>query len=430
MNAKDDITTPRHLAWRWLVNVRERDQDLDSGTPKGVTRLEARDRAFVRLMVMTALRRYGQIDALLAQFLKSPITDKAKGLTSLLHLGIAQLAFLDVAPHAAVSTTVDIAKTIRPGNFSGLVNAVLRRYVREGAPLIATQVAEHLNTPDWLWQSWSTAYGPDSAKAIASAHLREAPLDLTVRRNTADWADRLGGSVVGVSSVRLEKSGGIEALPGFSDGAWWVQDAAATLPVQLLGDVSGQRVLDLCAAPGGKTAQLIVAGAEVYSVDQNESRMKRLTQNMKRLGMRADTSVADALVFEAVEPFDAVLLDAPCTATGTIRRHPDILLKRTPDDVCIMSDRQAALLTHAATLVKSGGEIIFATCSLQPEEGPDLIKRILATVPALQRKPLQPGEYGLKPNWITSEGDLRTLPCQRADIGGMDGFFAARLVKV
>jgi len=430
MNAKDDITTPRHLAWRWLVNVRDRGADLDAAMPKGLSRLESRDRAFVRLMVLTALRRHGQIDALLATFLKSPISDSAKGLTALLHLGIAQLSFLDVAPHAAVSTAVDIAKTLRPGKFSGLVNAVLRRCVREGAALIAEQDAAVLNTPDWLMDSWVSVYGAETAHQIAAAHQIEAPLDITIRRDPAKWADRLGGSVVGPASVRLVKSGAVEGLEGYRDGAWWVQDVAATLPVRLLGDVSDQRVLDMCAAPGGKTAQLITQGADVTALDQSQPRMKRLVENMQRLGMRPETHIVDALAFSSDERFDAVLLDAPCSATGTIRRHPDIPMKRTPDDGQSMSHHQAMLLRHAATLVKPGGTIIFATCSLQPEEGPGVVGRVLSEISTLQRAPLSSGEFGLNADWITPDGDLRTLPSHMAANGGMDGFFAARLTKV
>jgi 16S rRNA (cytosine967-C5)-methyltransferase len=430
MNAKTDKNhDPRRIAVAWLAAVRD-GADLDAARPAAFARLESRDRGFARLLVMTALRRRGQIEALLDTFLDKRPPAKAAEAVALLHLGVAQLAFLETPPHAAVSTAVALAKTIAKGRFAGLVNAVLRRCARDGAGLIAAQDAARLNTPDWLWRSWAEAYGDAAARALADAHLGEAPLDVTVKADAAAWADRVGGAVVGPATVRVPAAGAVEALPGYADGAWWVQDRAAALPAAVLGDVGGLRVLDLCAAPGGKTAQLAAAGARVTAVDRDPRRMERLTENLRRLGLFAETRVADALTLAPDgEPFDAVLLDAPCSATGTIRRHPDLPWRRRPGDIDAMAAVQRDLLTRAATLVRPGGRIVFATCSLQPQEGAVVVDAVLAGDAPLVRDPVTAND-AVNANWITDAGDVRTLPCFEAETGGMDGFFVARLARV
>jgi 16S rRNA (cytosine967-C5)-methyltransferase len=246
------------------------------------------------------------------------------------------------------------------------------------------------------------------------------------------WCDRLGATLLPTGSLRLPLDGLIESLPGFAEGAWWVQDAAAALPARLLGDVAAKRVIDLCAAPGGKTAQLVQAGAEVTAVDRSPARNKRLHENLARLDLAAQIVVADAAEWTH-DAFDAVLLDAPCTATGTIRRHPDIAWLKQEQDITTLTALQDRLLRRATSLLKPGGTLVYCTCSLEPEEGELAIARLLAGESALRRAPIMGSEVAGRAELITPAGDLRTLPCHlpHADprMAGMDGFFAARLIK-
>jgi 16S rRNA (cytosine967-C5)-methyltransferase len=386
--------------------------------------LEPRDRAFARLLVTTALRRLGQIDALLDQFMR--VRPKAIRVHNLLRLGAAQLLFLDTPAHAAVAETVALASGPH-GYARGLINAVLRRIAREGKAHLAGQHAARLNTPDWLWGSWSTAYGEPIARAVAEANLAEPPLDLSVKSDPEGWAARLGGEHLSGNTVRRSAGGAIEDLPGYDAGAWWVQDAAAALPARLLGEVHGRTVIDLCAAPGGKTAQLAAAGADVIAVELSDRRAPRLRSNLQRLQLDARIEVADALAWRPPRPVGHVLLDAPCTATGTIRRHPDIAWHKTPADVTRMAELQARLLEAAVAMLEPGGVLVYASCSLQPEEGTQAIERALTTGLPVARLPVQPGELDGLPVDLSDHGDVRTLPCHLAGRGGLDGFFIARL---
>jgi 16S rRNA (cytosine967-C5)-methyltransferase len=389
--------------------------------------LDARDRAFARLLVATALRRLGQIDALLDEFVKA--RPKAVRVRNLLRLGAAQFLFLDTPAHAAVAESVALAADSH-AYARGLVNAVLRRLAREGKERLAHQDAPRLNTPDWLWQSWCSTYGEAVARAVAEAHLAEPPLDLSIKSDPADWATRLGGARLYGQTVRRPAGGAIEDLPGYAVGAWWVQDAAAALPARLLGDVHGRMVIDLCAAPGGKTAQLAAAGADVIAVDLSDRRAARLRINLQRLQLEAKIEVADALEWRPSAPVAHVLLDAPCTATGTIRRHPDIAWHKSPDDVTRMAALQARLLEAAAAMLEPGGVLVYASCSLQPEEGPQVIEQALAQGLPVARVPVQASELDGLPVDLTGEGDVRTLPCHLAGRGGLDGFFIARLRRL
>jgi 16S rRNA (cytosine967-C5)-methyltransferase len=395
--------------------------DTFAGHP-ALAHLEPRDRAFARLLVTTVLRRLGQIDALLDGLMRA--RPKAIRVHDLLRLGAAQLLFLDTPAHAGVAETVALA-TDPHGFAKGLINAVLRRIAREGKERLAQQDAPRLNTPDWLWRSW--AYGEQAARAIAEAHLMEPPLDLSAKSDPEGWAMLLGGEHLYGNTVRRPAGGAIEDLPGYGDGAWWVQDAAAALPARLLGDVGGRTVIDLCAAPGGKTAQLAAAGARVIAVELSDRRVERLRANLRRLELEAQIEVADALVWRPAEPAEFVLLDAPCTATGTIRRHPDIAWHKTPADVTRMAELQARLLEAAVAMLAPGGVLVYAGCSLQPDEGPQVIAQALAAGLAAERLPVGAGELdGLSVD-ITDEGDVRTLPCHLPGRGGLDGFFIARL---
>ena len=387
--------------------------------------LEFRDRAFARAIAATSLRRLGQIEDLLRRFIEKPLAAESFEARFILIAATAQLVFMEVAPHAAISRAVDQAKASRTAHrYAGLVNAVLRKVSANAAAILAQQDAATLNTPAWLFQRWGAHYGEDTARKIAAAHLEEPPLDLSVKADAGAWAARLSGALLPWGTVRVSVKGRIEDIDCYAEGAWWVQDAAAALPALLLGDVSGKRVADLCAAPGGKTAQLAARGAHVTAVDLSASRLRRLKENLARLNLSAGVVQAHADEWTSPEPFDAVLLDAPCSATGTIRRNPDIPYLKFAADIATLAAVQARLLTHALTLLKPGGHLVYSTCSLEPEEGEAQIQKLLAAHAEMALAPIRADELGVPPEIVTPAGMLRTLPFQA---GGMDGFFAARL---
>jgi 16S rRNA (cytosine967-C5)-methyltransferase len=391
--------------------------------------LADRDRAFAFNLASTVLRRLGQIDALIDVCLTRRLPDRLASVRNLLRLGVAQLVFLGTPAHAAVHTTVDLARRRRAGTHASLINAVLRRLANEGAQLANAQDAARLNTPDWLWHSWTAAYGEAGARSIAEVHLAQPPLDLTVR-SEADLRrliDALQARPLPTGTLRLWHAGPIAELPGYDDGAWWVQDAAAALPAKLLGDVRGRRVLDLCASPGGKTAQMAAAGAHVVAVDRSPKRVRRLEDNLRRLGLQAETVVADVATWRPPAPAHRVLLDVPCSATGTIRRHPDIMRLKTAAEISELAKLQARLLAAAAAMLAPDGILVYCACSLQPEEGAHVVDSSITEGLPLQRAPLGASESRGFEQFLTSVGDLRTLPCQMADCGGLDGFYAARL---
>lgn len=431
MGMKQSRPSPRRLALDLLAAVLDRGRLLDDEMcdPR-LDGLEERDRGFVRLLVAATLRRLGQIDALIDHCLETPLGARAASAEHALRLGICQLLFLGVPPHAAISTTVDLVKKTPQAGFANLLNAVLRRLGNEGAALIAGQDAALLNTPEWLWRSWCIAYGEDVARAVAVAHLTEAPVDITVRADPELWADRLGAEILSTGSLRRPPGGSVAALPGFEEGAWWVQDAAAALPARLLGDVAGRRVADLCAAPGGKTIQLAAAGARVTAVDRSAKRLERLRANLGRMGLDAEIWAGDAALWRPDQPLDAVLLDAPCSATGTLRRHPDVARHKTPAEVVKLAGVQARLLEATVPMLRPGGLLVYCVCSLQPEEGPEQVERFLSGGAPFRRLPVMAEEVGGLTELVSSGGDLRTLPCLLAERGGMDAFFAARLQRI
>ena len=396
----------------------------------GYGRLEARDRAFVRNLVSTAFRHRGQIEALLDAFVSRPLPQTEALVGDIVHLGLAQLLFLETPPHAAVDTSVRLAQQSDRARMKGFVNAVLRRAGREGKALVARQDAARLNTPDWLWRAWVQAYGPAVAHDIAAAHLNEAPLDFSVRSEPQKWAEALGAEILPTGSLRRRQGGAVAELPGFAEGGWWVQDAAAALPARLLGDVVGRRVADLCAAPGGKTLQLAAAGADVVALDISLRRLALVKDNLARTGLVAQTVVADALNWKPETAFDAVLLDAPCSATGTLRRHPDAAWHKRPNDVARLAALQSHLLDAMAPLLRPGGTLVYAVCSLQPEEGERQIASLLARGAPFEPVPVAAGELPDLEEAITSQGFVRTLPSQWQERGGLDGFFIARLRRI
>mgnify|MGYP001281158697 CR=1 FL=1 len=284
----------------------------------GYRRLPGRDRAFVRNLVSTAFRHRGQIEALLDAFVSRPLPPGEALVADIVHLGLAQLLFLDTPPHAAVDTSVRLAERSDRARMKGFVNAVLRRAGREGRALVERQDAARLNTPDWLWRGWAQAYGPELAHDIAAAHLRPAPLDLSAKSEPERWAEALGAAVLPTGSLRRSEGGLVSELPGFAEGAWWVQDAAAALPARLLGEVAGREIADLCCAPGGKTLQLAARGARVTAVDVSPARLKLVRDNLDRTGLAAETVAADVLNWRPGRPFDAVLLKA--RVAGSLQR--------------------------------------------------------------------------------------------------------------
>ena len=423
---------PRAVALDVLTAVLRRGHGLDEALDghTDLAHMEGRDRGFVRNLTATALRRKGQIDALLGSFLERPLPPKAAAVTDILRLGAAQILFFETPAHAAVDTAVSLTRARRQPTYAGLVNAVLRRLAQGGLALRDAQDAARLNTPDWLWNSWSAAYGEATCRRIAEAHLAEPPLDVSVKGDAEHWAGTLGGTVLPTGSLRLHPHGPIPALPGFAEGAWWVQDAAAALPARLLGPVAGKAVLDLCAAPGGKSAQLAAAGARVIAVDRAQGRVSRLRANLARLELAVETVVADAIAWRPAEPADALLLDVPCSATGTLRRHPDAAWLRTEDDVKALGPLQQALLEAAVAMVRPGGLIVYCACSLQPEEGAQRIDALIGAGAPVARQPVGAEEVGGMAELVTEAGDLRTFPFHLDRVGGMDGFFAARLRRL
>ena len=434
-----DGVAARAVALDLLDAVLRRRRALDAALADhpGHARLVKRYRAFVRQLTATTLRRLGQIDAVLDACLERPLPDRAAATRDALRLGCCQLLFLATPGYAAVDSAVTlVAGRSGQAGYRGLVNAVLRRVARDRDRWLAALPDPMLNAPPWLVRSWQSAYGAATAAAIMAAHVEAPPLDLTVKADPASWAERLGATVLPTGSLRRSpretesaSGGAIEELPGYHEGAWWVQDAAAALPVRLLGSVAGRTVIDLCAAPGGKTAQLAAAGASVTTVDRSPTRLERVAQNLKRLGLVADPVVADATLWQPAAPADAVLVDAPCSATGVIRRHPDVPWLKTPQDLPKLAALQDRLLAAAAGMLAPGGLLVYCSCSLQPEEGPARIAALLAQGAPYVRRPIAAAEIGGLSECVSPEGDLRTLPCHLADRGGLDGFYAARLQR-
>lgn len=433
----------RALAVRLVSAVLDRGRALDDALASEFASgpgaaLAPRDRALARLIATTVLRRKGELEAVVATFIDKPLPDDRGLLTPILLCAAAQLVVLGIAPHAVISIAVDQSRRDRGARrFDRLTNAVLRRVSERGREVLVTLPGARLNIPDWMMSRWSMAYGEATADHIARACLEEPALDLTIKTpsDAAEWANRLGGLLLRTGSVRLANPGArVDELPGFAEGAWWVQDAAAALPARMLGDVDGLRVADLCAAPGGKSAQLAAAGAHVTAVDLTPQRLERVYQNMARLRLDAEIVAADVLTWKPEQPFDAVLLDAPCTATGTIRRHPDILHLKRAKDMAQLVELQAVMFDRAIKLVRPGGLVVYCTCSLEPEEGERQVERILAGNPNIARVPITDEIAGMDPTWITAGGDLRTLPLHTPgtllEDGGMDGFFAARLRRL
>jgi 16S rRNA (cytosine967-C5)-methyltransferase len=408
-----------------LHHARNLDESFAVSAATGVLAGVAQaDRNLCYAIVATTLRRHGEIEAEIGRHLTKRLPRSSGRARLILMIAAAQLLFMRVAPHAAVDTAVRLARfDLKARHFAGLINAVCRKIAAGAAAHPKLPPEPFLNSPPWLSERWRRVYGDAEAAAIALSHIDEPPLDITVRSEPRAWAEKLGGRIFHDCSVRLDDNRvQVSALPGYAGGHWWVQDSASAIPARLLGDVRGKSVLDLCAAPGGKTAQFAAAGAQVTAVDRSAARLRRLEQNLARLELSATTVLADAIEYVPAHPFDAVLLDAPCSGTGTIRRHPDLPFHRTPAEIPELSSVQHGLLDRAASFVRPTGRLVFSTCSLEPEEGEEHLLRL---PDGMALVPMEAGEDGLKPEWIDARGCLRTRPSQ-----GLDGFFAMRLVRL
>ncbi len=430
----------RSAAFHILTDIITRHKMLDDAiaTHQPLSGLEPRDRNFARLLIATSLRRHGQITALLDALIK-PQTDTPTRI--ILIIGVAQLVFIGTEAHASISTSVELAKYLLPPRRAGMVNAVLRRLQRElDDRLGATNIIDNL--PCGLAARWRDAWGADELNKLASHAMAIPPLDIAVKADVSFWAETLGGQALNNQIVRCPTLGDIRALPGYDEGAWWVQDVAAALPVQLLtaasnGSLNGKFVLDLCAAPGGKTAQLAAAGAEICAVEKDPARLSILKDNLKRLSLTADIIEADILDFTPERQADHIILDAPCSATGTFRRHPDIFLHKTAPDLKRLQQTQINLLKASLDWVKNDGTLIYISCSLQPEEGEEVVETVLTAVNA-RLLPFSTAELGIFSEALHPQGWARILPSCLDHIDGInelngtgcDGFFIARLQPV
>ena len=430
---------PRQVAAKLLAAVVDRRTsldgmlDADNGNP-GYRALSEADRALVRAILNTALRHLPRIEAIIDSLVETPLPEGARNLYHVLTVAASQILYLDVPDHSAVDLAVEQARTDpRSRRFASLVNAVLRRLAREKVPhLTATHAVPVV--PAWFFERLEQVYGHDHATRIAESLLEPAAIDLTVKKEPEAWAARLGGRALPTGSVRLSAfAGRIPDLDGFSLGEWWVQDTAASIPARLFPSLAGQRVADLCAAPGGKTAQLALAGARVTALDQSANRLRRLNANLDRLDLSAVTVEMNLLDFYPEDLFDAVLLDAPCSSTGTIRRHPDVLWTKGMKDIEKLAQLQERLLRHAMKLVRPGGHLVFSNCSLDPREGEDVTARVLADATGWSRVAIEPARWPGLEEAISPLGEFRTtpamLPGDNTVAGGLDGFYAVLLQR-
>lgn len=429
----------RQAAARLLSAVTESRASLDGlldpagGNPAFIG-LGDQDRLLVRAILLSALRHLRVIDAFIDRLVDNPLPDGARALRQVLRVGAAQILYLDVPDRAAVDLAVSQADgDPRNRRFAGLVNALLRRMAREKDQLLPEIAAVTPNFPDWFESRLKAVYPAESAAIVKI--LSEPPaIDLTVKADAQGWAERLGGMVLPTGSVRIGRpEGPVSGLEGYEDGAWWVQDAAASLPAQLFSKLDGLEIVDLCAAPGGKTAQLVLAGARVTACDQSANRLERLRGNLERLGLEAATRLTRAQDLIAPDGFDGVLLDAPCSSTGTVRRHPDIPCTKTPEDITRLARVQRDLLDHAASLVRPDGELVFSNCSLDPEEGEEMVAGFLADHADWKIKPADPSRWHGLEAAITPAGEIRTHPAMLGHedprLAGLDGFYAVVLTR-
>lgn len=418
-----------------LVQKQALDHALESDA--GFRTLPSRDKAFCRMLVATTLRRLGQIDDIIAKAENKP-TPKNPTLENILRMGVAQILFMNVADHAAVDTSVRLADAAEMDKQKGFVNGLLRTVTRVGKEWQERQDEARLNTPEWLLKIWIEDYGLREAANIAKANLAEAPLDITIKDESERnyWSGTLKATQMTTGTLRLVSGGAVHEMQGFDDGMWWVQDASAAIPAKLFGDIKGQQVVDMCAAPGGKTMQLAAMGAYVVALDRSAQRLKRLEQNLARLRLEDNVEViaVDATAWRPKDAPKFILLDAPCSATGTIRRHPDVPHLKSPRDMERLVNVQANILENAFNILAPGGVLVYCTCSLQKSEGEAQIQRLFEAHENAYKLPITAEDLGAQKSGafdesITDHGDLRILPYHQAALGGMDGFFISRITK-
>lgn len=423
-----DIGVEARLAAGVLLNAAlEGRGGLDTALSfREVADLPGPDRAFARAVAMAALRRLGEIDQILDRKLqKAP----PLAVRTILRVALAQTLVLETPAFAAVSTAVKLAeREVKTRPYKNLVNAVLRGIEREGPGLTTAES----NLPEWLAARWRATYGEATLTGLALAAREEPATDLSLKPevDAAAVAEALDGEVMAGNTVRTSRRGDLSTWPGFEDGIWWVQDAAAAVPVRLLAPKAGESIVDFCAAPGGKTLQIAASGASVVALDRSDKRLDRLRANLARTGLSAEVVAVPAEDWEDPRAFDAVLLDAPCTATGTFRRNPEVLRATKPADVAKLADVQHRLLDAAAERVKPGGRLVYCVCSLEREEGETQIIAFLRRNPAFRTAPAVPAGVGAPSEALTPEGWLRVLPSMWAEKGGLDGFFVARLDRI
>ncbi|MHA6689212.1 RsmB/NOP family class I SAM-dependent RNA methyltransferase [Devosia sp. A449] len=402
----------------------------DNFVPLNASELaDGRDRGLANRLITTALRRQGQLNFMIHTLLDKGMPGKSGSFEAVLRLSLAQLVFLpDLGAHSALFLAVEATKRDpKARHLSGLMNAVLRSAQANSAKF--GMLSDDLLIPDTFGDTWLDAYGEQAIDGFSSALLAGAALDLTLKSDDSALIEQLGAEPVIADTVRIEqRDRTVEALPGFAEGLWWVQDTASAIPARLLGAKPGGRVLDLCAAPGGKTAQLIKAGYQVTALDSDATRMERLKQNLARLDYSAETVVADAGKYVPEQRYDGVLLDAPCSATGTFRRHPEVIWHRSVGDVAGRVRLQRALFSNAFRCLEAGGVLVYCVCSLEPAEGEGQVDWALETLPELELWPVTAAELPGLEGAVTERGLVRTHPgmAPGGKSGGMDGFFVAR----
>ena len=404
-------TSARQAVLSLLEQVLDKKKNLDDVFVEATRSLSERDRRFTKHLLAIILKRLGQIDRVINALLKKPLPLRARKAQHILRMGVTQLLWMDTPEHAAVSTSVELAKQADQVFYTKLINGVLRNLCRQ-KPTLADDTC---NFPEWMLAAWVKSYGKKQALAIVQALLQTPPTMVTVKENPAQWAEKLQGKLLPSGSIILPEHADIPTLPGYQEGAWWVQNESASLAVKALGQVKGLCVADLCAAPGGKTAQLAAAGAQVDAYDISPKRLEKLKGNLQRLGLSANVICADINKLQTKRTYDAVLLDAPCSATGTVAHHPDVLYHRTPKDIEKLTAVQDSLLKKAHQLVKPKGRVVYCTCSLQSQEGEERIAQVSDLFKVV---PLKDSAHA------TKEGFLRIYPN-----GYNDGFFVALLEK-
>lgn len=392
--------------------------------------LSSQDKTFVRLLVMAVIKHASEIDLVLQRFLYEKISDlRPNTLINVFRLGIAQFAFLKVAPYSVVHTTVDLVEAEDIAHQKSLVNTVMRRITSEGFPDIDFEDSVKVNIPEWLWKEWSKDYGEEVTKQIAGTFFNDAPVDISVRKDPEKWAKTLGGTLLPSCSIRKDDENAAFFAEDFSDNDWWVQNAADALPVKLMGDIRDKDVIDLCSAPGYKTAQLFAAKANVVAVERFATRLKQLQENMGKLGFDVETVVADGTVWKPERLVDVLLLDAPSTSTGSLRHKPDLLYLKNEKDQETSVSLQRNLITNAVNMIKPGGMLIYCVNSLQKAEGEKQFDWILNNELPLKPYPIRADEIDGISEMVTMRGELRVLPYHWEELGGMDGMYVARFIK-